>query len=75
MERSLPIGHGINLPVLSISKWYKIVEQGNITLNLLHPSRLNPELSAYAQLFGAFNYQKNPLPPPDMKVLVHVLPI
>ena len=59
----------------TLSKWCKLVEQGNINLNLLCLSRLNPKLSAYTQVFGAFNYQKTTLPPPGMKLLSHVLPI
>ena len=58
-----------------MSKWFKLVEQGNITLNLLRPSRLNPKLSAYAQVFGALYDQKTPLNLPGMKLLAHVLPI
>ena len=58
-----------------LSQWCKLIEQGNITLNLLLPSRLNPKLSTYAQVFGASSYQKNPLTPTGMKVLAHVLPI
>ena len=53
----------------------KVFEQGNIYLNLLHPSRLSTKISAYDQVFGAFDYQKTPLPPPGMKVLARVLPI
>ena len=62
-------------PDFPFSKWWKLVEQVNITLNLLRPSRLNFKLSSYSQVFGAFDYQKSPLPPPDMKVMAHVLPI
>ena len=62
-------------PDFLLSQWCKLIEQYDITLNLLHPSRLNPKLSAYAQVFGTFNYKKTPLPPPVMKVLAHVIPI
>ena len=62
-------------PDFPFSKWFKLVEQGIITLNVLRPSRLNPKLLAYAQVFGAFNYKKTPFLPPVMKVLAHVLPI
>ena len=62
-------------PDFPLSQWCKIFEQDKITLNLLCPSRINTKLSAYAQFFGAFNYQKKPLPPPGMKVLSHILPI
>ena len=58
-----------------LSQWCKLVKQGNINLDLLYPSRINPKLSAYDQVFGAFDYQKTPLPPPGMKVLTHVLTI
>ena len=58
-----------------LSQWCKLVEQGIINLNLLRPYRLNIKLSAYAQVFGVFGYQITPLPPPGMKVMVHVLPI
>ena len=62
-------------PEFPLSQWCKLVEQGNITLNLLRPSRLIPKLSAYVQVFDAFNYQKTLLSPPGMKVLAHSLPI
>ena len=61
-------------PKFPLSRWDKLVEQSNITLNLLRPSRVNPQLSAYAQVFGAFDYSKTPIPPPGMRVLAHVLP-
>jgi hypothetical protein len=61
-------------PNFPITQWDKLIDQANITLNLLRPSRINPQLSAYAQVFGAFDYNKTPLPPPGMRVLAHVLP-
>ena len=44
--------------------------QATLTLNLLHPSRINPGLSTEAQLNGAFDLNKNPLAPPGTKVLI-----
>ncbi|GFH50519.1 hypothetical protein CTEN210_06995 [Chaetoceros tenuissimus] len=61
-------------PNFPVNQWCKLIEQANITLCLLRPSRINPQLSAYAQCFGVFDYQKTPLAPPGMKVLAHVLP-
>ena len=58
-----------------LSQWCKLVEQGNINLNLLCPPRLNPKLSAYAQVFGAFYYHRTIFPPPIMKLLTQVFPI
>ena len=34
------------------------LEQADIKLNLIRPSRLNPKLSAYVQLNGTFNYNR-----------------
>ena len=58
-----------------LSKWCKILEKGNIILNLLCPSRLNPNISAYAQVFVTFDHQITTLTPNGMKVLAHVLTI
>ena len=45
-----------------------------ISLNLLRGSRINPKLSAYAQIHGAFDFNRTPLAPPGTKVLVHEKP-
>jgi hypothetical protein len=55
--------------------WDKLIPQSVITLNLLRRSRINPQLSAYAQVFGAFDFNKTPLAPPGTQVLVHEKPI
>ena len=67
-------GMAYNHPDFPLLQCWKLVEQGKTTLNLLRQSRLNTKLSAYAQVFGDFDRQKTPLPPPSMKVLAHVLP-
>ena len=54
--------------------WDKLLPQALITLNLLRSSRINPRLSAQAQVHGAFNYDSTPLGPPGTKVLVHQKP-
>ena len=43
-------------------------------LNLLHASRLNPKLSAYAQLEGTFDFTHTPLAPPGTRVIIHEKP-
>ena len=45
-----------------------------LTLNLLRPLRINPKLSAYAQLHGAFDFNRTPLAPPDTKIIIHDKP-
>lgn len=54
--------------------WDKLLPQAVITLDLLHPSRVNPQHSAYAQLYGPFDYTKTPIAPPGMKMIVHECP-
>ena len=57
-----------------MKKWDRLVEQAEITLNLLRPSRLNPKLSPYAQLNGTFDYNRTPIPPRGTRTLVHEKP-
>ena len=54
-------------PSFPLHIWYRIVEQCTTTLNLLHPSNINPKLSAEAQLNGAFDFNQNPMAPPMYK--------
>lgn len=61
-------------PNFPLNLWDKLVPQAEITLNLLRPSRVNQNLSAYAQIHGQFNYSATPLAPPGIKVLTHILP-
>ena len=51
--------------------WCRLIPQALLTLNLLRPSRINPTLSAEAQLNGAFDFMKTPLAPPGTKCQVH----
>ena len=46
---------------------YQIV----ITLNMLRPSRLNPDISAYMQVHGNHNFDKQPLAPVGYKIIIH----
>ena len=61
-------------PSFPISEWDRLVEQGELTLNILHNTRVNPRLSAYAYLCGVFDYNKTPLAPPGIKLVVHQKP-
>jgi hypothetical protein len=53
-----------------IHLWDRLIPQAVITLNLLRQSRINPKLSAHAQLNGLFDYNKTPLAPPGTKVII-----
>ena len=61
-------------PNFPLSNWCRLLPQAELTLNLLRPSRLNPKLSAYAQLEGTFDFNRTPLAPPDTRVIVHEKP-
>ena len=55
-----------------IHEWGHLLLQAVFTLNLLRASRINPKLSAWAHLFGEFNYFETPLASPGTKLLVHM---
>jgi hypothetical protein len=55
-----------------IHLWDHLVTQAEITLNLLRSSRINPKLSAHAQINGHFDYNRTPIGPPGCRVLAHV---
>ena len=51
--------------------WDRLLPQALLTLNLLRGSRINPKLSAYAQVFGMYDYNRTPIAPLGTRVLVH----
>ena len=57
-----------------IHLWCRLLPHCLLTLNLLRPSRINPKLSAYAQLYGAFEFNRTPLAPPGTKIIIHDKP-
>ena len=57
-----------------MNEWDRLLDQAFLTLNLLRTSRNNPNLSAYAYLFGNFNFSATPMAPPGTRVLVHKKP-
>lgn len=61
-------------PTFPMAEWDRLVKQGELTLNLLRNSRVNPKLSSWAYIFGNFDYNSTPLAPPGTKVVVHQKP-
>jgi len=57
-----------------LAEWNHLLEQAEITLNLLRSSRVNPTLSVYAQLKGHFDFNATPMAPPGTKVIIHDKP-
>ena len=59
-------------PTFPMTEWDCLVQQGELTLNLLRNARVKPNLSAWAYLFGQFNYNATPLAPTGTKLIVHL---
>jgi hypothetical protein len=61
-------------PSFPLHLWCRLIDQASTTLNLLRQSRINPRLSAKAQLNGAFHYNKTPFATPGTRFVVHETP-
>ena len=61
-------------PNFPLHLWDQLVAYAELTLNLLRGSRINPKLSAWAQVHGLFNYNDHPLVPPGTQAVVHEQP-
>ena len=54
--------------------WCSLLPHAEITLNMLRTSNLTPNISAYTELHGEFNYDKTPILPPGLKLIIHEKP-
>ncbi|GKY94061.1 hypothetical protein MPSEU_000372700 [Mayamaea pseudoterrestris] len=61
-------------PKFPLHLWDKLLPQCVLSLNLLRGSRINPKLSAHAQLHGTFDFNKTPLAPAGTRVIIHEKP-
>ena len=50
-------------PLFPLQLWDKLIDQVNLTLNLLRPSRLNPKMAAEAMFNGPFDFNRTPIAP------------
>ena len=64
-------GFSTTYPDLPIREWDRQLYQCVITLNLLQNYRINPALSAYAYLFGPYDFNKSPMAPPGTRVILY----
>ena len=53
---------------------YRLIEQCNITLNLIRGCEVNPQLSAYTYVKGQFHFNETPIAPPGTNIMVHDTP-
>ena len=51
--------------------WDRLLQQANISLNLLRKSGTLPHISAYTHILGEFDFNLTPLSPPDKIVVMH----
>ena len=54
--------------------WCRLLPHAEDTLNMLRQSTLNPTQSAYTELHGEFFYDKTPILPPGLKLIIHEKP-
>ena len=50
--------------------WYRLLEQTEITLNMLMPSRKTPNILVHIIMEGNFDFKKTPLAPTSTNVIV-----
>ena len=60
-------------PDFPIREWDRIIPQCELKPNLLQNSRINSKLSAHPYFFGNFDFNKTPLLPPGINILVRNL--
>ena len=61
-------------PAFPLYLWDRLLPQATLSLNLLRGSRMNPKLSAHAQLFGLYDYNRTPIAPPGTRAIIHDKP-
>ncbi|KAL7531195.1 hypothetical protein ACHAXR_003897, partial [Thalassiosira sp. AJA248-18] len=58
-----------------MSNWCKMLEQCDITLNMMRPCTLNPLLSAFEAMEGMYSFDATPMAPIGTEMLMHLKPI
>ena len=58
-----------------MSNWYKILEQCDITLNMMRPCTTNLNLSSFEAMEGIYSFDATPMAPVGTEILIHVKPI
>jgi hypothetical protein len=61
-------------PNFPLRLWDRLLPQATISLNPLRQSRINPRVSAYAQLYVHFDFNQAPMAPPGTRVVAHERP-
>jgi hypothetical protein len=61
-------------PNFPLRLWDRLLPQATITLNMLRQSRINPKVSAHAQLYGHYDFNHATMAPPGTRVIAHEIP-
>ena len=51
-----------------------LLDQETTTMNMMHNSIINTNISVHEKFFGIFNFNRTPFPPPGTRILVHAKP-
>ena len=62
-------------PDFPLREWDQLISQLLITLNPLRNSRVNPALSAYAYIFGPYDFNKYSMAPPGTILIFQYIPV
>jgi hypothetical protein len=57
-------------PCFPLDEWDLLLPQSEMTLNLMRPSRVHPELSAWEDLRGRYDFNRHPIAPLGTRVTV-----
>ena len=55
-------------------QWDRLIDVAILKQNMMRPSRINPNKSAYNEIWGNFDFNKTPLAPPDCLIVAHKPP-
>ena len=61
-------------PRFPLQLWDRLIDQTNLTLNLMRASRINPKMAAEAMLNGPYDFNRTPIAPLGTKCIVHEKP-
>ena len=57
-----------------LTLWCRLLAHAADTLNMPRSSNLNPSISSYNELYGNYDYEKIPILPPGLKLIIHEKP-
>jgi hypothetical protein len=58
-------------PIFTIKRWDLLLNQAEITVNLLRMSKIDPTKSVWEFLNRPFNYDATPMGPPGLRIIAH----